>query len=123
MPDVRQVPWPAPRHDEQRIDAHVVTVTHVAGSETLGSHHHAAQPPLVERKCRRFLGCALLHLDKGEYLATARDDIDLAARNASAALEDSPALQPQVPAGKAFRPPPAFLGGLAVQFRRSSARA
>ena len=63
------------------------------------------------------------HFDESQRPAAARDDVDLAARHARPPREDSPALEPQIPAGERLRPAPALLCRMAVQRMISSTRA
>src|SRR5688572_16633011 len=104
MPDVRHMMRESPRDDEDRVDPHVVTRSQIARSEPLGRDDHPAQPPRVERHGSRF-GCPTrLHLDEGKDSAAPRNDVHFSARYASAAGEDSPAMQAEPYGCEGFGP-------------------
>ena len=120
---MRHVLRPAATNDEHGIDPNVVAVAHVARREALGGDDHSAQSPLVEREGGRFFAGPRLDLDEGQRAPAPGNDVDLAAGDASAAREDSPAVEPQVPAGQRLRPAAALLGRLPVQRMISRTRA
>ena len=123
LPNVRQVPGPAPRDDEQRVHPYVVPKAYEAGGETLDGDCNAAQLPLIERKSGSAIACTRLDFDEGHGPPAPGNDIDFTARHARAASEDAPALQAQIPASEGLGTPAAFLCRLPVHFERSSARA
>src|SRR5947209_1161382 len=107
------MPRPASRDDEQGVDPYIVTLTHIAGRQTLSGDDDVAQP-LIERECRGFVGGARLDLDKGERAPAPGDDVHFTAPNTGPPCEDAPALQPQVPAGECLGAAPTPFGRLAV---------
>jgi len=106
------VPGKAAGDDEQSVDPDIVAVAGEAFGKPLGGDRDPAEAVSVEREFGGFARIARLHLDEGNCPATAGDDVDFAAGNASSAGEDSPALQPQIPAGQR-------LGSAAALFRLS----
>ena len=125
MPDVNEVPRQAAGDNEQRVDAYVVSIAGIARREALGGDCDPAQAIFVERPGGRFFAAALFHLDERENAAAPGYEIDLAARDAGAAGENSPAVETQPPGRERFRPPTARFGDLPVQLlpASSSARA
>ena len=123
MPDVGEVPGPTSRHDKQRIDAYIITVAHVARREPLGGDDDPSQPPLVKSEAGGFLSRARLDFDECQRAPAPCNDIDLSARNARSAGQDSPAVQPQEPAGEGLRAAPALFRLPTGHRQRSSARA
>lgn len=77
---------------------------------------------MVEGKRRGLLGSANFDLDEREGAAVARR-YRLLAGNPRAAVEDSPAVQPQLQADEYFGAATALLRLLTIHFERSSARA
>jgi len=118
-----EVPRPAPRNDEQRVDADGVTVAHVTRRQTLRGDDHAPKPPIIEREGCGSFGRARFHFDEGEGSSSASYDVDFATWHACATSEDSPALETKVPAGERLRPAAALFRRFSVHFDRSSARA
>ena len=123
VPDVRQVPWQAPRDDEQGIDADVVALAGVARRQALSGHCDAAKAVFVQRPSGGFRRTPLLDLDEGDDAPASGHQIDFAAGNAGAAGKNAPALQPQPPGGDCFRPAPARLRQLPVQSPPPSSKA
>ena len=95
MPDVRQMTWKTSGHDEDCIDAHVVTRPQVARSEPLGREHHTTKPPCVERESSGLVRRSSFHFYEGKDPAAARNDVDLTAGHPRPPDEDPPAMQPQ----------------------------
>ena len=114
---------PSTRNDQQRVDAHVVAFTHVARREAFRGDNHPPQAPLVECEAGRFLARSRFHLNESEDSPASGDDIHFAAADARAPRENAPAPKPQIPAGEGLRATATLLGGLAIHFARSSARA
>src|SRR5512132_811187 len=97
LPDVGQVRRPAKRHDEDRIDAHVVHAVHVPWHQPLGGDRDPAKAPFIERKTSRIGVCASLALDATERAPAIGDNVDVSPGDAGAASKDSPAVQTKVP--------------------------
>lgn len=123
MPDVWHVAGESAWNDEDCVDANIVAGFLVARCEALGRDDDTAEPPRIERHCRcRFAG-SRLHFDESERTASSSDDVDLAARYSGAPCKDAPAAQAQPSAGERLGTAAALLGGFAVHFERSRARA
>jgi hypothetical protein len=104
VPNVGEVTRQVPRDDEYRIDADIVAIAGIARCQSLRGHCDTAQPIFIERPCGRFRGAALLDLDESEDPTSTRNEIDLAAGNASAPRKNSPAVQSKPPCGNGFCP-------------------
>jgi hypothetical protein len=57
----RQLAW----HQENCVDADVVTRTRVAGRKSLGGNSDAAEAIFVERHCCRLFASSLFNFDEG----------------------------------------------------------
>ena len=123
LPDVPEVLWPAERNDENGIDADIVARSHVARSEALRGHHYPPEPPGIDRHRCGFRGGASLHLDERDDPAPPGDHVDFPARDPRATRKDVPAVKTEEPACDGLGSPAALLGGLAIHFDSSSARA
>ena len=86
--------WPAVRHDEDRINADVVTGAGVTRLELARGDRDPAQAMLVERERRGVSSSALLDLDKRQHPAAPRDQIDLAAAHFHPLGQNPPAVEP-----------------------------
>lgn len=116
----------ASRHDENRIDANVISGPGIAHRETLGSNRNTPQAVAIERQGGCLVRAARLDLDEGDDTPPARDEIDLATGNAGTGRKNAPAVKPQPPCRNRLRPAAATLrlGAVASQSAlRSSARA
>jgi hypothetical protein len=120
LPDIGEVPRPAPRHDEDRVDADIVAVAHEARCKAFGGGGDPPQPPRVEREFGGAVACPGLDLDEGERAPAPRNDVDFAAGDAGAPREDPPAVQPQPPGGQPLGAAASLLGQLAAVQRLSS---
>jgi len=123
MPDIGEMARQAARHQEDGIDANVVTFSDIAGRQPLGGNDNASQAVLVQRKGRGFLCCPRLDLDKRDNPSASCNEIDFATRRLGAPRQDSPAMQAQPPGGDGFRLATALLrDNSPVQRPSSSAR-
>lgn len=96
-------------HDVDDVDTHVLGVAEKPGNEEVGSGGDPLQTLQVERAMRRCNAGAGLDLDKGEQLAAAGDQIDLADRRSHPFGENLPALPAEVGSGLGLgAPAPAF---------------
>ena len=125
VPDVGEVTRQSARDDEDRVDPDVVAVAGVARRQPFGRDRDPAQAVSVEAPRRRLVARPLLHLDEGQRSAAPCDQVDLAAGNACAAVEDAPPVESQPPRRERLRAPALSLGPLTGQSRppSSSARA
>src|SRR5215210_7682578 len=114
---------PAAGNDEQRVDPQVIALANEARRKPLGGGRHPPQPVMVKREAGGIGGSAGLHFDEGNDPAAPSDDVDFAARHPRPPSEDSPAAEPQIPAGERLGAAPALFGGVAVHLERSTARA
>jgi hypothetical protein len=92
------------------VDADVFSIAKKARNKELGCGGNPAEAIVVERNIRRRPSGASLHFDKGEHLATAGHEVDLADRSAHALAEHRPALASEEPGGKVLGSPAAALG-------------
>ena len=123
MPDIGEVARPTPGNDENGVDPDIVAAPHEARCQLLRGDRHSAQAMLIEREVGGFGGAARLDLNEGEGPASPGNDVDFTAAHPRAALDHTPAVQPQIPAGESLGAAAALLGGVAVQRISSSTRA
>ena len=81
-------------HDEQRIDANIVSVAGITRSKPRGRDRHPTQPVAVEGPIGSLLAAALLDLDECKRSSAAGNKIDFAARNTGAVSKYVPAFEP-----------------------------
>ena len=111
------------RHDVDDVDTHLLGVAEEPGNEEVGGGGHPLQALQVERAMRRCDAGAGLDLDKGEQLAAAGDQIDLADRRSHPFGENLPALPAKVGGGLRLGAPAATLGFDACFAQRLSSSA
>src|SRR3982751_1646206 len=87
------------------VDADVVAGAGVARHQHFGGGRDARQAAFVDREIEVRVGRARLYLDERDKIALARDEVDLTGWRADAAVEDSPPLEPQPPAGNPLAAP------------------
>jgi hypothetical protein len=120
LPHVGEVPRELAGHDEERVDSDVVAIAHVALRQPLGGDRDSAEAVAVEREGRGLLAPARLNFDEGQGPASARDDIDFAARDSRPAGKNPPPLQAQIPARQSLGPATPAFRLLPVHLRESS---
>jgi hypothetical protein len=108
--------WEAARHDENRVEAHIVSGTHEAGRECIGCGGDAAEAELVERVIGFSGGGASLYLDESNNAAPAGNEIDFSHWCTHPPSNDPPALQLEPKPRQPFRSPAAAFGALAFHF-------
>ena len=84
MPDVGQMPGKAARHDEHGVDPHGIAGAGKTRRQSFGRNCDAAQSMFIERPGCCIVRGALLYLDERDRPAATSDDVDFAARYASA---------------------------------------
>jgi hypothetical protein len=109
------MPWQPAGHDEDGIDANVVTRPRVAGGEPLGGDRDTAEAIFVEREGGGIFAAPLLHFHEGDRLSALRNEIDFTAVNTRSPSENSPAMKPQPPGREGFRAPPPRFRDVAIQ--------
>ena len=112
--------WQAARHEEDGVDADVVSGAHEARRQPFGSDGDAAQAIVIKRHGGAFIGRARLDLNEGENAAAAGDQVDFAAGHPRAFSENAPAMQSQPPGGQPLGLATALFGKLAAVQRLSS---
>jgi len=114
-PDVGEVAWQLAGHNENCVDADVVSRPCIARRKSLGGGGNAAKAIFVEGQGCRIITIALLDLDEGNHFSAPRDQVDFAARNSCAPRQDSPTVQTEPPGGHRFRAPATGFRDVAVQ--------
>ena len=99
MPHIDEVVGEAARHNEDGVDADIVTGAGVTRGKLFGGGGDAAQAVAIERHSGSIGGRALFHFDEGEHLAAPGDEVDLPATKLHAPAKDSPAVEPEPPGG------------------------
>lgn len=94
--------WPATGYDQDRIHAHVIARLAEALEQDARGVMDPAEAKAFKGKAGLMLAPASLHFDKGDDLAAARDQINLAAPDPSALRNDRPAMKPQPPRRNPF---------------------
>ena len=108
LPDVDEMARPLAGHDEQSVDADVVSGPGIARRELLSSRGDPAEAMLIQGQASSIGAAPLLDLNERHDAAAPGDEVDLAAANPGALREDSPTMEPEPPSRENLRPPSAL---------------
>lgn len=103
------------RHNEQGIDADIITVASIAVGQSPSGNRDAPQPIFVQCPRGGVHRVALLDLDERQHTPAPSDQVYLAAGYTRPLGQNSPAMEPQPPGGDGLGLAAARLGKLAVQ--------
>ena len=94
MPDIFQMARRTARRKKDHIDSHVIFWPKIMGGERFGSGGDPREASLIDRLVQRRACRPRLHLDEGDDISPARDQIYFSGRRPHPAAKDGPALEP-----------------------------
>ena len=92
MPDIHQMAWRTPPRKEHHINLHIIAIPQIAMSEAFRRRRDPAKATFINGMVKVSRIAAPFHLNEGDSLSPAGDDVYLTRARPNASIKDSPAL-------------------------------